>query len=133
MAFDRTIEGMDGEIGFSVGAETVVEALLAPEITRRHFAQAENLSIKPQHHFGIEGVVGNVSNARKFLFFVLGNAETVGRDTDRQTLRIVNAELAVMDVARFRENHAARIEVQKFPLDRFEIIDLQANVMQADI
>ena len=37
-----------------------------------------------------------------------------------------------MNVVRFLEDHAARIESEKLPFDRFEIVDFQADVVQAE-
>src|SRR4026208_2129997 len=124
---------MDGEIRFAVSTKTVAAALLAPEITRGHLAHAEYLSVKAQHHLGIERVVGNVADSRKLFLLALRHAETFSRYAHRQTFRIMNPDFAVMDVVRLLENHAARIEGQEFSLDYFEIVDFQADVVQPEI
>src|SRR5687768_15074888 len=124
---------MDGKVGFAVGAEAITAPLLAPEIARWHLAQAENLSVEAQHHFRIERVVGDVANTRKLFFFALWNSEAFRRYAYRQTFRIVNPDLAVVNVVRFLKNHTARIEGEILSFDCFEVVDFQADVMQPEI
>jgi hypothetical protein len=71
VTFDAVVKGMNRQIGFAVGAEAVAAPLLAAQIARRDFAQAENLRVKKQHRFRVKRVVGDMAHARKFFFFAL--------------------------------------------------------------
>src|SRR5258707_2078383 len=58
VTFDAVVKGMNGEIGFAVGAEAVAAPLLAAQVARRDFAQAENLCVKKEHRFRVKRAAG---------------------------------------------------------------------------
>ena len=77
MAFDAAVKRVDREIGLAVSAKAVAAALLAAQVARGYFAQAEDLGVELQHRFRVEGVVGDVANARKFFLFARRHAVTL--------------------------------------------------------
>src|SRR4051795_1569343 len=94
MTLNAAIEGMNGQIGFTVATEPIAASLLAALVARRHLAQAQNLYIKKQHHFRVEGVVGDMTHSWKTFFLRYRDAEASGRQTHWAAFRVVNADLA---------------------------------------
>ena len=131
VALDTVVKRMDRQVRLAVAAKTVVAPLFAPLVTRWYFAQTQDLSVKAQHRFRIQRVVGDVADARKRFFFSLWHAETLGRQTYRMAFGVVNADLAVMNIFRFLQNHAARIDCEIPPVNLFQIVHLQADIVES--
>src|SRR5207249_10237589 len=125
------VERVDGDFVLAVAAKTVVGPLLARVVTRWYFAQTKDLSVKAQRRFRIKRVVGDVADARKRFFFSVWHAETLGRQTYRMAFGVVHADLAVMNIFRFLQNHAARIDCEIPPVNLFQIVSLQADIVES--
>ena len=71
-----------------------------------------------------------MAHARKSFFFARRHTEALGRYRDWATFGIMNADLAMLEIVLFLDDHAAWVESQKTSLHFFEIVDLQADMMQ---
>src|SRR5690348_10055638 len=132
MTFHLAIKRVNGEIGLAIRAKTVAAALLAPKVTWRDLSQAEDLRVEKQHGIRIQRIVGDVANAREAFFFARRNTEAAGGNRDRPALGIVNADLAVVEIVCFLDDRSARVEFHEAAFDFFQVVDLQADVVQSE-
>src|SRR4029453_11342319 len=72
-----------------------------------------------------------MAHARKHFLFARRHAETLRRYRNRPAFGIMEANLAMLQIVGLLDDHAAGVEFEKPSFHFFEIVHLQADMMQA--
>ena len=94
------------------------------------FAETEHALIEIANSFGIERVHRQMCNARNALFG-RRQSEIALAQSHRMGLGVVDAHFAVLQVGGFLHHDAARVSFKITFHDRVDVVDRDADVMQA--
>ena len=128
------VEGLDRHIAVAVAHVLVAIARPLPGFPVRleQFAKAENPAVEIEHQLGIERVerdMGDAGNPRGRG----GQSELALRQGHRIAFGIVNAHVAMLQIAVLRNDHAARIEGAVARQRLIHIVDRDPQMVEAEL